>query len=71
MYEVQVCQPELSTCGNCEIEFSTPAAEGIKIDSCHVLVHGVHCIYMYQRLCVEIHVHIVGTTRLVCIIDKV
>jgi hypothetical protein len=27
VYEVQVCQPELSTCGNCEIEFSTPAAE--------------------------------------------
>ena len=50
-----MCQPALSTCGNCEVEFSTPAAEGITcvVDCCHVLLH---CIYMYQILCIQIHV---------------
>ena len=30
-YGVQVCQPELGVCGNCEVTFSTPAAQGTYI----------------------------------------
>ncbi|CAI8006900.1 hypothetical protein GBAR_LOCUS4959 [Geodia barretti] len=58
VYEVQVCQPALSTCGNCEVEFSTPAAEGITcvVDCCQVLYLHVSNI-VYPDTC------IVGTTR--------
>ena len=43
-YGVQVCQPELGVCGNCEVTFSTPAAQGTYILHC-TYIQYVHTIY--------------------------
>ena len=40
VYDVQVCQPELNTCGSCEVEFTTPAAEGAIGSFCTTFSHG-------------------------------
>ena len=38
-YQVQVCQAELDTCGNCQVDFTTLSAEGVYNYSEHVHVY--------------------------------
>lgn len=52
-YGVQVCQPELGVCGNCEVTFSTPAAQGTYIYYIYIYMYIQYIIHNVKHKVLE------------------